>query len=407
MRNFLALPESPPTSASHTGQNLIAIALPLFATYVAVTANVKPIDVAAIAIGITIISFLVLEIFWRKAHLHAEAGLQHEYNICPRRIGFKLLALSVTLAIISTLYWLLPEYGKKLYKPFFDLLAGYAWIFFVLAPVYIAVLDAFLQEPNDLYARIGRRLAGQKATISRGELKNHMLGWAVKAFFLPLMFTFLVQHITGIQKTEGIQQNALSIMFGIDVMIATAGYLMTLRLLGTHIRSADPTAIGWIAALACYPPFNSIIMADYLGYRRLLDPIGIGAESILVEFMVEFMSLLSITIYTLATAAFGIRFSNLTNRGIITGGPYRYIKHPAYVAKNAFWWFEVVTRLPEGLPSAIRAILMMAGVSAIYWVRAKTEEWHLANDPAYIEYCRWIDENGLLARLRGRSNNNG
>ncbi len=43
-------------------------------------------------------------------------------------------------------------------------------------------------------------------------------------------------------------------------------------------------------------------------------------------------------IYAWATMAFGIRFSNLTYRGVLTNGPYRFTRHPAYVAKNLFWW---------------------------------------------------------------------
>jgi len=49
-----------------------------------------------------------------------------------------------------------------------------------------------------------------------------------------------------------------------------------------------------------------------------------------------------ITIYVLATVAFGIRFSNLTHRGILTNGPYRFTKHPAYVSKNLSWWMVSV-----------------------------------------------------------------
>ena len=40
-------------------------------------------------------------------------------------------------------------------------------------------------------------------------------------------------------------------------------------------------------------------------------------------------------IYAWATMAFGLRFSNLTHRGILTHGPYAFTKHPAYMSKNA------------------------------------------------------------------------
>ena len=47
-------------------------------------------------------------------------------------------------------------------------------------------------------------------------------------------------------------------------------------------------------------------------------------------------------IYAWATVAFGLRFSNLTYRGVLTNGPYRFTKHPAYLAKNTFWWLETL-----------------------------------------------------------------
>ena len=47
-------------------------------------------------------------------------------------------------------------------------------------------------------------------------------------------------------------------------------------------------------------------------------------------------------IYAWATVAFGLRFSNLTHRGILTHGPYAWTKHPAYLSKNAYWWLATM-----------------------------------------------------------------
>ncbi len=114
-------------------------------------------------------------------------------------------------------------------------------------------------------------------------------------------------------------------------------------------------------------------------------------------------------IYSWATVAFGIRFSNLTHRGIITHGPYRWTRHPAYLAKNSFWWLGAMPFLAmSGNPvDIIRNSFFLAVVSAVYFWRAKTEEKHLMADPAYREYWHWMERNApvprFFARVTGRS----
>src|SRR3546814_4847877 len=57
-------------------------------------------------------------------------------------------------------------------------------------------------------------------------------------------------------------------------------------------------------------------------------------------------------IYAWATVAFGLRFSNLTHRGILTHGPYALSRHPAYLAKNLFWWCATLPFLTTGRSEA-------------------------------------------------------
>jgi len=100
---------------------------------------------------------------------------------------------------------------------------------------------------------------------------------------------------------------------------------------------------------------------------------------------------------------FGIRFSNLTDRGILTHGPYALTKHPAYLSKNTFWWLSTLPFLvtSNNWHDAVRDTAILACVSGVYYWRARTEEWHLRNDPAYVEYEAWMAEHGLItSRLR-------
>ena len=104
-------------------------------------------------------------------------------------------------------------------------------------------------------------------------------------------------------------------------------------------------------------------------------------------------------IYAWATFAFGIRFSNLTYRGVLTNGPYGFTRHPAYLSKNLFWWcsvmpFLVVNQSPV---DAIRNTFFLLCVNGIYYWRARTEEAHLlAEDQKYRDYYAWMGRNGLI-----------
>ena len=112
-------------------------------------------------------------------------------------------------------------------------------------------------------------------------------------------------------------------------------------------------------------------------------------------------------VYAWATTAFGIRFSNLTYRGVLTNGPYAFTRHPAYLSKNAFWWCASMPFVVTGgsAVDAVRNTFFLGCVSAIYFWRARTEERHLlAEDPKYRAYSDWMEAHGLvtsrLHRLR-------
>ena len=81
--------------------------------------------------------------------------------------------------------------------------------------------------------------------------------------------------------------------------------------------------------------------------------------------------------------AFGIRFSNLTHRGILTHGPYAFSRHPAYLSKNLFWWISTIPFLTTGSWStrSARPLLMGVGQRASITGARKTEERHLGAGP--------------------------
>ena len=172
---------------------------------------------------------------------------------------------------------------------------------------------------------------------------------------------------------------AYDLVFFIDCGTALIGYSLESRWLGNKTRSVEGTFLGWAAALSCYPPFNNVL-GTYL-------PLGNGPEIITdSDTLLAFRgaTVLLFTIYASATVAFGFKFSNLTNRGIVSRGPYRYIRHPAYVTKCTAWWLE---HLPT---MTFAKAFFLTLLCCVYALRAWTEERHLSLDPDYRAYKRKV-----------------
>ena len=188
-------------------------------------------------------------------------------------------------------------------------------------------------------------------------------------------------------------------MFVIDLTFGTIGYIVAVRFLDTHIRTANPHLSAWVAALICYPPFANLGWGDAINFHdgRAWTGWLDGNETALWAWG-GLLLFLTMT-YVWATVIFGLRFSNLTHRGIITNGPFRYTKHPAYISKNMFWWLTYMPFLSVAGPEvAVRNSLLLVLVNLIYYWRAKTEEKHLLADPVYRAFAGWIDEHGMFAR---------
>lgn len=336
----------------------------------------------------------------------------------------KLAGLWCTFAIIAAFYCLGRWYWSGNYLFSMHILA-YAAIPVVLASVpYVLWLDRRLIEPRDASWHFGAMLLG-RGGWSMGAVKKHGRAWFIKAFFTAFMLSIIppgfVEVVNADYASVARDPVALGfILFGllfvIDVQIGTVGYLLTFRPLDSHIRSGNPFVSGWVAALMCYPPIVWGIMggpgvfrngeSGILGYE-----VGTpgwthwfaGSEILLWAWMAWLVFLTAV--YAWATFAFGIRFSNLTYRGIITNGPYRFTRHPAYVSKNLFWWCTVLPFAVNNgsLTDTVRNTVFLFGVSMIYYWRARTEEAHLlAEDPKYRAYYDWMAQNGTVTARLGK-----
>ncbi|MBK1868626.1 methyltransferase family protein [Aestuariivirga sp. YIM B02566] len=329
--------------------------------------------------------------------------------IDPLRLLQKLIGFWMTIGCIAALYALLPEYGNAFYQPFKDaalyLLPG----LIVASPFYILHVDRRQRDPLDAYAQLPLLLTGHRPA-DWSMLAAHARGWLVKAFFLPLMFVYANNDLAELWSAPPLLQmdfqhvfsRLIDIFFLLDVLLAVIAYALTLRVIDSHIRSTEPTIGGWAICLICYRPFVDV-QGHYIQYE--LD--NLSWEKVLAPYPLLYALwgsaiLLLVFIYVWSTATFGLRFSNLTHRGIITNGPYRWVKHPAYLAKNLSWWLIAVPFIAgAGSLTAVQSCLMLGAANLIYYLRARTEERHLSADPVYRDYQAFIARHGLFARAAG------
>lgn len=219
--------------------------------------------------------------------------------------------------------------------------------------------------------------------------KLGMLTILVKIFFIPILVSWSINNIIHITKiTPSIQWNIYAVnaylvdlFILIDTAIFAFGYLVESRYLKSEIKTVEPTFLGWLVCLWCYPPFNvfSFKPFDY-------EIINIAYSSPeWVHLVMTCIITLMWGIFAWASIALGFKASNLTNRGIIKSGPYRFVRHPAYFAKLIIWLIQAIFFARFGIG-------IIAGFILIYVLRAWTEERHLSMDPDYLEYkkiVRW------------------
>jgi protein-S-isoprenylcysteine O-methyltransferase Ste14 len=290
---------------------------------------------------------------------------------------------------------------------------------YVAYSVLLLLFYAFERAPGE--AKAIAALRGLKGlamapvrTVREGLPKAERLGllaMLLKGFFAPLMalslfdftslmikngsYVFAHWDVLGTDFLYVFNSHGFWFLFQVilfmDVVFFTIGYLIEHPVLKNEIRSVDPTWLGWGVTLICYPPINGIT-AQVLGgnveyFPQFADPrVHIGVNGLLLVLM---------AIYASASVALNLKGSNLTHRGIISHGPYRYIRHPAYICKNIAWWLGTLPALFVAWErSAWDAFIVVGGAAAwtaVYTLRALTEEDHLKSvDGEYAVYCQKV-----------------
>lgn len=408
-------PLSKPATATSNSTGLIGLMALLLAAWALWDIGLQPAYKTLIIMGACAFSMILWEILVLGTHKRSSTGLdwsRRDFNV--KRCAIKILGFIVTTGMLACLYIIFPEYDHPRYQPAWD-------VFFLLLPyliptaiLYIILVDSVMASPEDGYYNVGLIALGQYRRADKSLLLPHTRSWLIKGFFTPLMFALLSGNIgnlpENVQVFQGAVQNAdiltMAILASftlltIDLLFTTCGYLFALRVIDTHERSSEPTFLGWTVALICYEPFWSVFDRYYLNKGPAPDWKEIVADYPLFTTIWSVIFIASLVVYTWATMAFGLRFSNLTHRGIITSGPYRFTKHPAYIAKNLSWWmtFAPFLMIMDRPLAAIQTCIVLLMINFIYYVRAKTEERHLSQDQTYRDYAVWIDRHGLFRWL--------
>jgi len=338
---------------------------------------------------------------------------------CSRLFFFSLsyLLLKNIHLLVTFSPLLIDHFTGKNYRYFFLYFVDiYFWSFTLLYIPYLLIIDKLRAHrqgrPDDdkyvaallslislvlwLPARLGIIRHSITEPFGQVESKTKRIqsplaaGWlllGVKLFFLPILSSWVIGNVIHQWNLlqdfrwsfEQINTFLLALLILTDTSIFLFGYTFESRKLGSTIRSVEPTLFGWIVCLWCYPPFNSFSFAPFdLDLFPIHIPISVWMEPVVLGSVTLLWA-----IFTWASIALGFKASNLTNRGIVDYGPYRYCRHPAYTAKVLIWAIEAIF-LGKYFVGLFVSFLI------IYLLRAWTEERHLSLDRDYLEYKKRV-----------------
>ena len=416
-------PLKPGVSASETSFGISLAALVLTFASMAVGCWLGVSSPVAMSAGM-ILAFLVYSVALETLFFPKTCALRQlkvRRTLSWKRVAFRETALLVTLAVIAVGFWLFPafwnpektQFGSLFIETFYPFAEFWAGLLVIGGIPYFCLMDRLDPEEEDVLCRLGRALLTFRRTVTRFELANYARIWLVKAFFLaimhPLMMLKVRQFMTDSwwsfanRPSNYLFWLGYDIFYILDATIATAGYALGFKLVNTQTRSADPTLLGWCAALFCYWPFCTMTMGPYFcdflscpTWRSLFpncNSLAIAWGSLVILFG---------ALMVFSDLSFCTRFSNLTYRGLVNTGLYRLTKHPCYVFKNLHWWFMYVPFLTNSGTAAIRYTLFLLLLNGVYYLRARTEERHLSQYPEYVAYALEMNEKSIfrwVARL--------
>ncbi len=359
-------------------------------------------------------SMALYEILIQRAHRQSDTGLEWTRTtktilkaLMSRDMGIKILGMGMSLLLFA-FFWSMPIYTGKYYQPFFQFLNQYSALIITVSTGYFLFIHTVMKDARDGFWHLGACLMPRLwPRIDKSRIQEHALALCVKIFFLPLMFVFFttqwetLRTITQFPQTlQAFFDVSIRLLFLFDIAFSIIGYVFTLRLFNAHVRRTEKQWGGWIVCLICYAPFNQVVFNNFLSYQNEIEWQAWLGDMPALYIIWGSLLLISYGIYVSATINFGLRFSNLTYRGIITHGVYAYSKHPAYISKNFTWWLEQVPFIASSFIGGLKHCIILAIINYVYYKRAQYEERMLTEaDDTYHQYAAYIQQHGIIARI--------
>jgi hypothetical protein len=260
----------PPSCVGRVDQWVGLAALTAAYLTLARSGKIDDLTLSASLVLSVIISLGVIEI--SRAPWRSQPPSDEPVSVIIKRAVAKTAICYIGIAGLGFLYWLIPEYRKPYYLPFFNG-AGLVLpsVLSFAFPYFLFAEWRFPRPTPDTRQVLG---TGSLAITSSG-----ILGLIVRGFFLPIMFCDLVELVGRIRMSHFdwsrvFLQNfyfLVGAFLAAELAFVTAGYLSACRLFNSQIRAVDRTLMAWVAALVCYKPFLGLFFTSYFGYRSELD----------------------------------------------------------------------------------------------------------------------------------------
>ncbi len=344
-----------------------------------------------------------------------------DFAQCARLNRFAFVrVLQRYLALLLCLTVSAPFLAFQLQSPTAYALVSIILFFAIVSPFYFILFECYGKRPieDDELLILGRFASRFKSTllelrsntINRSQLSQLMnLGRNIllKYFFLPKLIASAIHfwsewehyaliaypylnRVTLLSAPETItfvtlvQICLIQLCSAAGTTVAFIGYLLSMRLLGNQVRSTDKTLSGWFFMLICYQPF-CILQNVFFARIVITWPDQLWHENFAATFVLSSSVACFVMLNTYADISLGTRFSNVSYRGVVQHGLYRIVRHPAYTMKLLGWAIALVPSMmsPIGL---IQGIFGWLALSALYVMRALTEERHLQDFSSYRTY---------------------